>query len=291
MRASSAAICGRSCAAAAALSAALATEPVSAFFSALMFSTLVNALRRASSSASTRSTNPGSWPRRRADSRTPSGSRRIKAMSIMIANRRVMRSTQTLLPGATFDPKQLSTPQQAIAAFRAAVALGPRGTERVALSEAVGRVLAGAAVATQPVPADNRSTMDGFAVRSADGSASRRISGEIRMGQAPPGPLGAGEAMAIPTGGVLPQGADAVVPVEDVTVDGSTLVVHEAPEAHACYTPRGSDLAPGDCVIPAGRRLGGPEIGVLATLGMSEVEVFMRPRFAVVSTGDELVDV
>jgi molybdopterin molybdotransferase len=202
-----------------------------------------------------------------------------------------MRSTQTLLPGATFDPQALSTPEQAIAAYRAAFTFGPRDIERVPLSQAAGRVLAADAVASDPVPADPRSTMDGFAVRSADGDTVRRIVGEIRMGQAPPADLGPGEAMAIPTGGVLPAGADAVVPVEDATVDGVMLRVHEAPEADACYTPRASDLKPGECVIAAGRRIGGPELGVLATLGATEVAVFTRPRFAIVSTGDELVDV
>jgi molybdopterin molybdotransferase len=211
-------------------------------------------------------------------------------MSNMIANRRVMRSTQALLPGATFDPDQLLSPNQAIAAYFAAFAPAPNSTESVPLADAAGRVLAVDAVATELVPADPRSTMDGFAVRSADGVMPRRIAGEIRMGHAPPGPLGPGQAMAIPTGGVLPEGADAVVPIEDTTVNGNTVSVHEAPEAHAAYTPRGSDLTPGECVIVAGRRLGGPELGVLATLGMTHVEVFRRPRFAIVSTGDELVD-
>ena len=202
-----------------------------------------------------------------------------------------MRSTQALLPGATFDPQELLSPHQAIAAYFAAFAVGPVGLQRVALADAAGRVLAADAVATESVPADLRSTMDGFAVRSADGTAPRRIAGEVRMGHAPPGALGAGQAMAIPTGGVLPAGADAVVPIEDATIAGDMLTVHTAPEAHAFYTPPASDVRAGECVIPAGRRLGGPELGVLATLGFAEVEVFRQPCVAIVSTGDELVDV
>ncbi len=166
------------------------------------------------------------------------------------------------------------------------------------LAAALGRVLAGDAVADAAYPADHRSTMDGFAVRSADGTAPRRIVGTVRMGAAPPAPLAPGEAMRIPTGGVLPAGADAVVPVEDADLSessgqagaGETMIPHEAPRAGEYFTPRGEDMAPGDLVLPAGRRIGAGELSVLATLGQAEVEVYLRPRVAVVSTGDELVD-
>jgi molybdopterin molybdotransferase len=133
--------------------------------------------------------------------------------------------------------------------------------------------------------------MDGFAVRSADGTAPRRIAGAIRMGAAPPAALGAGEAMRIPTGGVLPAGADTVVPIEDADEQDGTVVPREAPRAGDSFTPRGDDMGPGDLVIAAGRRIGAPDLSVLATLGFTEVEVFARPRVAIVSTGDELVDV
>jgi molybdenum cofactor synthesis domain-containing protein len=197
---------------------------------------------------------------------------------------------RALRPGATFETERLLAPAEALAAYLAAVAPAPSGTERVALDAAFGRVLARDAVADGPYPADDRSTMDGFAVRSADGVAPRRIVGTIRMGAAPPGPLGAGEAMRIPTGGVLPAGADAVLPVEDADERDGELLAAEAPAPRAYFTPRGDDMAPDDLVLRAGRRIGAAELSVLATLGATAVEVYRRPVVAVVSTGDELVE-
>ncbi len=197
---------------------------------------------------------------------------------------------RALRPGATFETERLLAPDEAVAAYLAAVAVRPRGTQAVALDAAFGRILARDAVAGTLYPADDRSTMDGFAVRSADGAAPRRITGTIRMGHAPPGPLGPGEAMRIPTGGVLPAGADAVLPVEDAQERGDELIPAAVPKAGDSFTPRGDDMAAGDLVLPAGRRIGAPELSVLATLGEIAVQVYLRPRVAIVSTGDELVD-
>src|SRR5260370_7748253 len=107
--------------------------------------------------------------------------------------------------------------------------------------------------------------MDGFAVRSADGTAPRRIAGTIRMGAAPPRALEAGEAMRIPTGGVLPAGADAVLPVEDADEQGDLVRPLEAPAPRACLTPRGDDMAPGDGVLRAPPPIGAPALPPLAT--------------------------
>ena len=197
---------------------------------------------------------------------------------------------RALRPGATFETERLLAPDEAVAAYLAAVAVRPRGTQAVALDAAFGRILARDAVAGTLYPADDRSTMDGFAVRSADGAAPRRITGTIRMGHAPPGPLGPGEAMRIPTGGVLPAGSDAVLPVEDAQERGDELIPAAVPKAGDSFTPRGDDMAAGDLVLPAGRRIGAPELSVLATLGEIAVQVYLRPRVAIVSTGDELVD-
>jgi putative molybdopterin biosynthesis protein len=193
-------------------------------------------------------------------------------------------------PGETFEVELLLSPDEAVAAYLAAVRPRPTGTERVPLESAFGRILAEDAAADAAYPADDRSTMDGFAVRSADGAAPRRIAGTIRMGSAPPRALEPGEAMRIPTGGVLPAGADAVLPIEDADEEGDLVRPREAPAPRAYLTPRGDDMALGDVVLRAGRRIGAPELSVLATLGQAEVCVFRRPRIAVVSTGDELID-
>jgi molybdopterin molybdotransferase len=197
---------------------------------------------------------------------------------------------RALRPGATFETERLLEPGEAVARYLEAVAPRPLGTEHVPLEAAFGRILAVDAAAEAPYPADDRSTMDGFAVRSADGDLDRRITGTIRMGHAPPGPLRPGEAMRIPTGGVLPPGADAVLPVEDTEERDGTLHPTAAPKPRDYFTPRGEDMAPGDVILRAGRRIGAPELSVLATLGRIAVEVYRRPRVAVVSTGDELVD-
>jgi molybdopterin molybdotransferase len=205
-----------------------------------------------------------------------------------------MAAPQVLKPGEGFDVEQLLTPEEARAAYFAAVTIAPPALEYVGLEDAVGRILAVAAVADTEYPADARSTMDGFAVVAGDGRSGRRIAGEVRMGHAPPGGIGPGEAMRIPTGGVVPPGADAVVPVEDTVesqaAGGAVIVPIDNLEPGENITPAGSDMRPGDCVLEAGRRIGGPELAVLATLGIVNVPVYRQPRVAIVSTGDELVD-
>ena len=201
-----------------------------------------------------------------------------------------MRVPGALLPGQTFEPSALLAPAQAILAYRARVALAPLGIERVPLDASFGRILAQDAVADRQYPSHPRSTMDGFVVRSADGLSERQIVGEIRMGHAPPAPLGAGETMRIPTGGAVPDGADAVIPVEDTEEREGVMLPREMPVPADAITPAGEDMEPGDVVLAAGRRIDGSAMSVLATLGFSDVPVFRRPRFAIISTGDELVD-
>jgi molybdenum cofactor synthesis domain-containing protein len=201
-----------------------------------------------------------------------------------------MRASGALLPGQPFEPAALLAPAQAIVAYRARVALEPVGVERVGLDAAFDRILARDVVADARYPAHPRSTMDGFAIRSADGLAPRRIVGEVRMGHPPPAALGAGESMRIPTGGAVPEGADTVVPVEDADEADGFVRLREAPEPGDAITPAGEDMEPGDRILPAGRRIDGAAMGVLATLGCTEVDVWRRPTVAIVSTGDELVD-
>jgi molybdopterin molybdotransferase len=206
-----------------------------------------------------------------------------------------MAGSQALGAGETFAVERLWTPDEAIADYFAAVTLAAPALEHVGLAAAAGRILGRDAVADVRYPADPRSTMDGFAVRSADGGA-RRVVGEVRMGQAPAGTVATGEAMRIPTGGVVPEGADAVIPIEDVDIVDvpgevdETIALRESLEPGENVTPAGSDMQPGDVVMRAGRRIGAPELAVLATLGIASVPVFRRPRVAIISTGDELVD-
>jgi molybdenum cofactor synthesis domain-containing protein len=190
----------------------------------------------------------------------------------------------------SFAADRLLAPEQALIAYFSRASIAAPGIEHVPLVAAAGRILGADAVAGEEHPSHARSTMDGFAVFSGDSDPRRRLAGEVAMGEPPPHALAAGTAMRVPTGGALPAGADAVVPQEDATVEGATIVLHEPVAAGDFVTQRGEDIALGETVLRAGRRIGGPELGVLATLGIASVPVFRRPRIAIVSTGDELVD-
>ena len=145
-----------------------------------------------------------------------------------------------------FDLEALLAPAQAVVAYLGGAHLAALTIEDVSLDDAVGRVLARDAVAREDHPSHARSTMDGFAVASVHGRASRRIVGAVAMGSAAPHPLAPGEAMWIPTGGALPDGADAVVPQEDARIVGETIDVEADPESGAYLSPRASDIANGD---------------------------------------------
>jgi molybdenum cofactor synthesis domain-containing protein len=204
-----------------------------------------------------------------------------------------MRDSGAVLPPADargFDPDRLLAPEQALIAYFARVVLSPTGIDRVPLDAAYGRILAEDAIAREDLPAHPRSTMDGFALASG-GDARRRIVGEVLMGRPATREVGPDETVRIPTGGALPEGADAVVPLEDVDEAGGEIVLRASVAPGDCLTPAGADMRAGETLLAAGRKLGGPEMGVLATLGIPCVDVFKRPRFGVVSTGDELVDV
>uniref|UniRef100_A0A7C2EII0 Molybdopterin molybdenumtransferase n=1 Tax=Ammonifex degensii TaxID=42838 RepID=A0A7C2EII0_9THEO len=171
--------------------------------------------------------------------------------------------------------------------------------EDIPLTEAFGRVLAGPVKAREDVPGFDRATMDGFAVRAADTfgaseglPAYLRVTGEVLMGQAPRGRLGPGEAWRIPTGGMLPPGADAVVMVEHTEEIGPDMIAVLRPVApEENVVRRGDDVRAGAVVLPAGRRLRPSDIGLLAACGVAEVCVLKRPVVGIIGTGDEIVEV
>lgn len=164
----------------------------------------------------------------------------------------------------------------------------PLPSERVALSDAAGRVLAEPALAAVDLPSFDSSAMDGFAVRSADTPGKLPIAFRIAAGRPAPCALDPGEAMAISTGGVVPAGADAVVPVEYVVEHDNSVRIAEHAEAGAFVRPLGGDARRGDTVVGAGIRLGPAQLGALAAAGVAELTVARRPRAAVLTTGSEL---
>src|SRR5215204_5837842 len=164
----------------------------------------------------------------------------------------------------------------------------PLPPETVGFEEAVGRVLAEDAVARTDLPPFDSSAMDGFAVRSGDTPGRLPVVARIAAGRPAPHELRAGQAMAIATGGVVPVGADAVIPIEDVVEHDNAVEIPEQVEPEANVRPRGGDLVAGAVVVRAGMRLGAAQIGALAAAGIPDISSTRRPRAAVLSTGTEL---
>ena len=165
----------------------------------------------------------------------------------------------------------------------------------VARSQALGCVLAEPITASDPVPPFDNTAMDGFAVRAADTLGAPRplaVVGTLAAGSAPSLELGAGQALRIMTGAPLPRGADAIVMVERTRpgeTEGTVTVEAEAsPGDHVRRA--GDDLQAGQVVFPAGTVLGPAHLGVLPSVSAETVVVVPRPRVAVISTGDELVE-
>jgi molybdopterin molybdotransferase len=165
----------------------------------------------------------------------------------------------------------------------------PLPTEHVAVQDALGRVLAEDVAAATDVPAFANSAMDGFAVRAGAAGRTLHIVGESRAGAPAEMTVGDGEAIRISTGAAIPEGADGVLQIERVTVDGDDVTLEEDVDPGRNLRPAGDDLRAGDLVLPAGTRLGAAEIGLAAACGRARVTCARVPRVAVLATGDELV--
>jgi molybdopterin molybdotransferase len=167
----------------------------------------------------------------------------------------------------------------------------PLEAERVPIERAAGRVLAEPAAATVDLPPFPSSAMDGYAVRAADtreAPVTLAVVGEAAAGRPAEGELGAGEAVAISTGGVVPVGADAVVPVELVELDSGRVRLSEPVAPAANVRDRGGDTRAGETVLEAGVVLGAAQVAALAAAGVSEVRCTKRPRVGILVTGSEL---
>jgi molybdopterin molybdotransferase len=167
----------------------------------------------------------------------------------------------------------------------------PLEAERVPIERAAGRVLAEPATAAVDLPPFPSSAMDGFALRSADtegAPVTLQVVERIAAGRPATRPLEAGEAMAIATGGVVPEGADAVVPIELVEEREAGLAVPARVAAGAHVRGRGGDVGAGDGVLEPGLRLGAAQVGALAAAGVAEVRCAKRPRVGILVTGSEL---
>jgi molybdenum cofactor synthesis domain-containing protein len=188
--------------------------------------------------------------------------------------------------------------EDALARFEAALFPRPMPTELRPLAEALGCALSQDVVAPIDVPPFDRSNVDGFAVRSADlASATEAAPVRLRLndeviacGTAPTRPVLSGTATSIATGGPVPRGADAIVMVEHTQPSGSRAIeIRRAASPGQFVSYAGSDIARGEALLRAGTMIGSREIGMLAACGIAQISVARRPRVAIISTGDELV--
>ena len=193
----------------------------------------------------------------------------------------------------------VKTPEETAALIQSAFSSGTTGTEEVPLDRALGRVLAADVTADEYVPGFDRSTVDGYAVRSADTfgcsdamPAILTLRGEVLMGESAAMVLLPGECAAVPTGGAIPAGADAAVMIEytEDYGDGTVGILKSAaPGENMIF--RGDDMRPGDAVLSRGRKLTAADIGSLAAMGVCRISAARKPIVGIVSTGDELVPV
>lgn len=180
---------------------------------------------------------------------------------------------------------------------RALALVTPLAPVELPLRDAHGCVLAGDLVAPFDLPPFASSAMDGYAVRAADVSgagagrpAALRLVGRVRMGERPTLTVHPGGCLAVPTGGRIPDGADAVVPVEHCVVEGERVLVLRPTEPGRFVRPAGEDVRAGDLLVSAGRTLLAGDLGLLAAAGLAEAPVIPRARVGILSTGDELVE-
>jgi molybdopterin molybdotransferase len=164
----------------------------------------------------------------------------------------------------------------------------PLPAERVPIEAAGGRVLAEPAAAVVDLPPFASSAMDGFALRASDTPGTLPVVARIAAGRPAERELREGEAMAIATGGVVPEGADAVIPIEYVVEHDNSLEIADPVPAGANVRPRGGDVRAGETVAAAGVLLGPAQLGALAAAGIAEVACGAQPRAALLATGTEL---
>ncbi len=169
-------------------------------------------------------------------------------------------------------------------------------SEEVSLYEAYGRITSEDIFAPQDLPGFNRSTVDGYAVRAKDTfgateglPAYLNYVGEIKIGEVPERALKEMECMYVPTGGMLPEGADAVVMIENTSLSGNLVEIFKPVSPGENVIFKDEDIKKGELLIPEGTELNPNHVGALASLGITRVKVFKKPRVGIILTGDEIV--
>ena len=203
--------------------------------------------------------------------------------------------TTTTIPHMSSDLPSYELAAALVAAHAQKIALRPPSTERITLAIAAGRILAVPIAADDDQPPFARSTRDGYACRAAEASAHTAlpIAGSTHAGQAPAGPLPEGKAWEIMTGAPVPAGADCVVMLEHVDKFGNSIQLTSSRtiDPGDNVVAKGAQAHRGDEQLPAGTRLSPAQIALAASCGYANLDVYVRPRVAILTTGDELVPV
>ncbi len=168
--------------------------------------------------------------------------------------------------------------------------VGVMGAEEVALVAGLGRILAEDIYSSMDMPPFDTTAVDGYALLAEDGLSQRRIIGEQTAGHITDVPVEPGTAMRIMTGAPMPPEADAVIMVEQTSEQDNILQVETAPGRGDNIRPKAQDLHDGQLILKAGTLLGPAELGLIATIGLAHFKVIRRPRIAVLSTGDEIIE-
>jgi molybdopterin molybdotransferase len=175
--------------------------------------------------------------------------------------------------------------------------ISPLGVEKVALLDALHRVSAEAVLSPRHIPLHTNSAMDGYAVRHSDvhGATAERpavleVIEVLPAGKMPQRQVAAGQAVKIMTGAPMPAGTDTVVQVEDTNASATRVEIYRAPRAGSNLRQRGEDVTRGACVLERQTRLRPAELGMLASVGKTQLLVYQRPRVAILATGDEIAD-
>jgi molybdopterin molybdotransferase len=166
----------------------------------------------------------------------------------------------------------------------------PLPTERASLQNSLGRVLSVDIFSDMDMPPFDKSAVDGYACRRADLEKELKVLETIPAGKVPSKFVNEGECSKLMTGGMLPQGADTVIMVEDVDVTGTNTIRFVAPRTSSNYCTKAEDITKGEKVLDKGTLIRPQEIAILASVGCANPEVYKQPRIGIISTGDELVE-
>ncbi len=190
----------------------------------------------------------------------------------------------------------VKTPEEVLEMLKG---FGPTGTETISISEALDRVLGSEIVCEEDMPGFSRSSMDGYAIRAKDTfgasdslPAFLELAGEVVMGREPEGSITSGKAMRISTGGMIPEGADAVVMLEYChSMDEKTIEVSRTVAPLENIIGKGDDFRKGTVIFKKATVLRPQDIGLLAGLGMQKISVYKKPKVGIISTGDEVISI